>query len=627
MLLIFAYHCGVHPITPLTPAQFDLSCESALHSTLYDDVYASADGGFAQAAHVFLGGNDLPQRWAAARRFVIVETGFGAAVNFLVAWEAWLRTAPAGARLHYISVEKHPFLRDDLARVLARSSHCAPLAAQLLEQYPLPVPGFHRLTFQSGRIVLTLLFDDVLDALRQLDASAQAFFLDGFAPAKNPRMWSDPLFAEFARLAAPGATAATYTVAAVVREGMQRAGFTVRKAPGFGRKQNMLCARFPGEDASLPTGIDPHHAVVIGAGLAGSACAAHLASRGFEVEVIERHAAAASEASGNPAGLVMPAFSLDWNLPTRLTVAAFLHAVRVLPIASTRAWNATGVLQLARDDVHLVRQQQIVERYRLPQELISLVDREQGAERIGQRVAGPGWWLACAGWADPAQLCRDLLRSAKCRFDRYAAQLRSLKDGQWEILDRAGAVIARAPIVILANAHAAGQLLGEGSLRLGVTRGQVSLVPQPADAALHAPVCRDGYITPAVGGVHCLGASYNVGSDDLSEHLDDHVANLQRLQRLLPGYAAATDPGRLTGRVAVRTVAQDRMPLLGRWPGPPGLYTCLGLASRGITVAPLLAETLACTITGEPLPMERALLARLAPERFAPALQTGGRSW
>jgi tRNA 5-methylaminomethyl-2-thiouridine biosynthesis bifunctional protein len=124
-----------------------------------------------------------------------------------------------------------------------------------------------------------------------------------------------------------------------------------------------------------------------------------------------------------------------------------------------------------------------------------------------------------------------------------------------------------------------------------------------------------------------VGASYNVGSDDLSERLDDHVGNLQRLQRLLPGYAAGTDPGRLAGRVALRAVAQDRMPLLGRWPGPPGLYACLGLASRGLTVAPLLAETLVCAITGEPLPMERSLLARLAPARFASTLQTCGRSW
>jgi tRNA 5-methylaminomethyl-2-thiouridine biosynthesis bifunctional protein len=607
---------------PLTPAQFDLSCESALHSTLYDDLYASADGAFAQAAHVFLGGNDLPQRWAAAQRFVIVETGFGAAVNFLATWEAWLKSAPPGARLHYISVEKHPFLRNDLARVLARSSHCAPLAAQLLEQYPLPVPGFHRLTFQSARIVLTLLFGDVLDMLRELDARAQVFFLDGFAPAKNPQMWSDPVFAELARLAAPGATAASYTVAAAVRDGLQRAGFTVRKAPGFGRKQDMLCARFPGEDVSLSTRIDPHHAIVIGAGLAGSACAASLAARGFDVEVVERHAAAAGEASGNPAGLVMPAFSLDWNLPTRLTIPAFLHAVRVLSSVSARAWFATGVLQLARDGVHLARQQQIIERYRLPQSLIRIVDEEEGAQLIGQRVAGPGWWLACSGWADPAQVCRDLLRDARCLFDRCAAQLRWVQDGQWEVLDRAGAVIARAPLVILANAHAAEKLLGDGLLQLGVTRGQVSLVPQPAGATLRAPLCRDGYITPAAGGLHCLGASYNVGSDDLSERLDDHVGNLQRLQRLLPGYAAGTDPSRLSGRVALRAVAQDRMPLLGRWPGPPGLYACLGLASRGLTVAPLLAETLACAITGEPLPMERSLLARLAPARFAHTLLT-----
>ena len=611
---------SVTPASALVPAQLHLDGGGALFSPLYDDVYASSDGAFAQAAHVFLAGNGLPQRWQAARSFVIVETGFGAAVNFLCTWEAWRASAPPGARLHYISVEKHPFLHTDLKRTLARWPHCAGLASQLLEHYPPALPGFHRVLLDGGRVVLTLLFGDVVDVLPELTARADAFFLDGFAPAKNREMWSGQVFGELARLAAPGATAATYTVAAGVRDGLQRAGFAVRKAPGFGRKHDMLCARLEGRSAA-PEVRGPTHVIVIGAGLAGSACAARLAAHGFDVEVIERHAAPAREASGNPAGLVMPAFSLDWNVPTRLAVPAFLHALRCFPARQGDGWFPTGVLQLARDADHFGRQQRIVERYRLPPELARLVSVEEGSALVGQCVAGPGWWLASAGWADPARVCRDQLAGVKCAFGRFAARLQRVRDGQWEIEDVNGAVIAQAPLVVLANAHAARALLGEHALPLGVTRGQVSLVAQPAGRELRAPVCREGYITPAVDGLHCVGASYDVGSEDLDERIDDHRGNLQRLDRLLPDYAAKVDPATLSGRVALRTVTLDRMPLLGPW-SSPGLFVCLALASRGLTYAPLLAETLACIMNGEPLPLERGLLARLDPGRASGALQT-----
>jgi tRNA 5-methylaminomethyl-2-thiouridine biosynthesis bifunctional protein len=613
------------PVAGLDVAQVDFDDGERLFSPLYDDVYASTDGAFAQAAHVFVAGNELPARWRNARRFVIVETGFGAAINFLCAWEAWRSSAAPGGRLHYISVEKHPFARADLERALARWPHCRALAAELLDKYPPLVPGFRRVFLDAGRVVLTLLFGDVAEVLPELVARADAFFLDGFAPAKNEAMWSDHVFAEIARLAAPGATAATYTVAARVREGLERAGFAVRKAPGFGRKQEMLRARFAARDQIVDAPSAPARAVVVGAGLAGSACAARLAAHGWDVEVIERHAGPAREASGNPAGLVMPAFSLDWNVPTRLAVSGFLYALPQLEIAND-AWHPTGVLQLARDEGHFARHRQIVERYRLPPELLRMVTAEEGSALVGQRVAGPGWWLASAGWGNPPRVCADQLTRVTCQYDRFAAGLRRAPDEQWEIADANGHAIARAPLVVVANAHAACALLGENSLPLGVTRGQVTLVPQSANAALHAPVCRDGYITPAVGELHCVGASYDTGSDDLTERTEDHRENLQRLERLLPGYAADVDPTHLHGRVALRTVASDRMPLLGRWPSP-GLTVCLALASRGLTYAPLLADTLACMLDGDPLPIERGLLAKLDPARFAGALQTEARSW
>lgn len=608
------------PAGALDPARPHFDAGGALFSPLYDDVYASSDGAFAQAAHVFLAGNDLPQRWRSARRFVIVETGFGAAINFMCAWEAWRNSAPSDARLHYVAVEKHPFAPADLKHVLARWPHCRPLAAQVLDRYPMLLPGFHRLILDAGRVVLTLLFGDVVDVLPELTARADAFFLDGFAPAKNPRMWSERVFGELARLAAPGATAATYTVAAAVRDGLQRAGFVVRKAPGFGHKQDMLCASFETRSADTDTRHVPARAVVIGAGLAGSACAAQLAARGCDVEVIERHSGAAREASGNPTGLVMPAFSMDWNVPTRLAVSSFLHAVPDLAKARHGGWHPTGVLQLARDADHFARHEQIIERYRLPPELIRTVSTEEGSTLAGQRVSGPGWWLAYAGWAEPAGVCADQLTDVTCRFDRFAARIRRGRDEQWEIQDRNATVIAQAPLVVVANAHAARALLGADELPLRVTRGQVTLIAQPTGAELLAPVCREGYITPAVGGLHCVGASYDATSEDLEERVEDHRGNLQRLQRLLPDYAPRVDPKLLSGRVALRTVAPDRMPLLGQW-SSPGVFVCLALASRGLTYAPLAAETLACMISGEPLPIERGLLAKLSPARFA-ALQT-----
>ena len=607
--------------SPLTPARFELDPQATLYSTLYGDVYASADGAFAQATHVFLSGNDLPGRWRGARNFVIVETGFGAGVNFLAAWGTWRSSAAAGARLHYISVEKHPFLRDDLARVSLRWPHCKALAEQLLANYPLPLAGFHRLHLDAGRVVLTLLFGDVVDVLPELEARADAFFLDGFAPAKNPQMWSERVFSQLARLAAPGATAATYTVAAAVREGLQRAGFSVRKAPGFGNKQEMLCAHFEPRSMAARECCPPASAIVIGAGLAGSACATQLTARGVDVEVIERNVRPATEASGNPAGLLMPAFSLDWNLPTRLTVCAFLYARgRLLPLLG-RGWFQTGVLQLARDEAHFIRHQRIIERYRLPRELVQIVDADEASILAGQRVAGPGWWLPSAGWADPAQVCRADLASARCILGRHVARLRRKRDETWEALDESGAVLGRAPLVILANAHGAAGLLGEAAPPLNVTRGQVSLMPQPVGTGLRAPVCREGYVTPAVNGVHCIGASYAVGCDDLRTYLEDHVGNLRRLERLLPGYATGVDARGLSGRVALRAVASDRIPLLGPCRrDADGLFACVGLASRGLAYAPLLAETLACMISGEPLPVERTLAARLSPTRFAPAL-------
>ena len=612
------------PVVPAEPAWLE---DGTLYSTRYGDVYASAEGALAEAEHVFLGGNGLPHRWQRRESFAIVEIGFGAGLNFLATWAAWRAHAPAGSRLHYLSAEKHPFRTQDLARVHAPWRQVAELGEQLRERYPSLVPGFHRLRLDAGRVSLTLLFGDALDMLREVSAQADAFYLDGFAPARNPELWSAEIFAELARIARPDATAATYSVAGVVRRGLSAAGFRVERCGGFGRKKQMLAARRAKlqEPGRMPT---RRHAAVIGAGLAGSSCAAQLAERGWTVDLIERHSEPAREASGNPAGLLMPAFSLDWNAPTRLTVQACSYArwwrTDLSRAVGTSVWQPQGVLQLARDAAHLERQRRICEIFALPDSLVRIVDAGEGSAIAGWPVAGAGWWLPSAGWADPREGCRATLAACdggvRALFGRDVVRMRRAVD-HWELLGRDGTPLTRAPVVVFANARDAKSIEGCEQLPLAGVRGQVSLIPEHSMRALRVAVCREGYIAPAAGGFHCLGASYNPGSEEMRETLADHADNLQRLERLLPGFGAGLEPGRLAGRVGFRSVTPDRMPLVGalHWHGEPqsGVFACLGLASRGLAWAPLLAETVACLASGEPPPLERGLLRLIAPERFA----------
>src|SRR5690606_2124149 len=175
------------------------------------------------------------------------------------------------------SVEKYPLRPEDLRRALALWPELTPLSTPLLAQYLALQGGFQRLSFAGGRITLSLLIGDVLELLPQLDARIDAWFLDGFNPAKNPEMWTPELFAQVARLSAPGATLGTFTSAGRVRRGLMEVGFEMQRVPGHGKKWENLRGRFAGAPtaAGKPwfarprTPLHTRHALVIGAGLVG----------------------------------------------------------------------------------------------------------------------------------------------------------------------------------------------------------------------------------------------------------------------------------------------------------------------------------------------------------------------
>jgi tRNA 5-methylaminomethyl-2-thiouridine biosynthesis bifunctional protein len=478
--------------------------------------------------------------------------------------------------------------------------------------------GFHRLHLDGGRIVLTLLFGEATDLLAQVEARVDAFFLDGFAPSRNPDMWRDELFAQLGRLAAPGATCATYSAAGKVSRGMTAAGFAVEKRPGFGRKREMLCGRFAGM-AGRETPKD-RHALVVGGGIAGCLVAERLAARGWAVDLLERRDGLARETSGNPAGVLQPVPSADGNRLSRLTLAGFHYALRRLQEFSSDPkliWQQCGVLRLARDAKQIERQRRIAESGLLPEDVLRWVDIEEASRLAGWRVPAPGWWFPQGGWVHPPALCDAALRAAgdavRLQAQREVADLLRTENG-WRAVDAAGETIAEAPVAILANGHLARRFAVASALPLRPVRGQITCIPAEPGRSIKAVVSREGYVTPATSfGVHVVGATYEEGSTDDLAREEDHRANLARLEHLLPDFAATVDTARLGGRAGIRTVGPDRLPLAGAIPAAEGLYGLLGLGSRGLVYAPLCAELLACEVEGEPLPVERELAAGLAP--------------
>lgn len=631
----------------LQPASLAYTAEGTPYSAAYDDIYHSAAGGLGQARHVFLGGNELwgeNARWRRRERFVIVETGFGIGLNFLATWQAWRDHPERCQRLHFVSFEKHPFTAADLAVLHARWPELADCSAALRRQWPSLLPGAQRLYFDDERVILTLFLGAAETLLPKLRARADAFYLDGFAPDKNPELWSPRICSSLARLAVTGATLATWTVAGAVREALAAAGFAIEKTSGYAGKRQMTRGSFR-VNRQTQAIVSERSAIVIGAGLAGCSIAERLAARGWQVQLIETAAEPAQGASGNHAGVLRPQPSLDDNPLARLSRAAFLHARRHLQSLDAAGlplrWGACGVLYLARDPGHELIQRRIAAEGPATDEYLRFVERDEATALAGRPVPVGGWWFPGGGWVQPPSLCQaNLLRhpgSIQLISDRSVARIEPQGE-TWQALGADGSVIATAPTLILANAGDGRRLAGghgEAQLPMRNARGQVTYLPAATDSHSKLAICRDGYVTPPVDGIRCIGASFGIDEDDSEIRLGDHEENLARLDAMLPGYDARIAPDQLDGRVGFRSVTRDRMPIVGALaaagialaavpaatrlaaiPRQPGLYGLLGLGSRGMVWATLAAELLAAQIEGEPLPLEGDLVDAVDPGRF-----------
>ena len=608
------------------------------YSALYEDVYFSRDSGLEETRHVFLAQNHLRERWQALQQpsFTIIETGFGTGLNFLCAWQLWNELAPPGAALHFVSVEKYSLQHEELRHALNLWPALAPFSSQLLAHYHLLAPGWHKLVFENGRVTLTLLIGDARDMLPQLRAHADAWFLDGFAPAKNPEMWQQDLFNTMARLSHSETTFATFTSAGDVRRGLQAAGFEVRKVPGFGSKREMLAGK--SNSSRQPLHSVEKRAIVIGGGIAGASSAHALATRGWQVTLIERHAELAQEASGNPAAVLYARLTGQDIALGRLAQHGFLHTIRLLQRSKlpTSDHEICGLLQLAFDERELARCRAVAAKG-LPHELVRWVGADEASRIAGVELMHDGLFMGSAGWVNPVAFCRALADHPNIHILTMSTALELKRhEDMWQVWSRDG-MLAQASVVILAGANDTPQFSQSAHLPLQPVRGQITCVPATERSThLHTIVCTDGYVSPVVKDLHCLGATFSDNDTGLDIRINDNEANLAMLAELSTELHEQLKTQPMQGRAALRAVTPDYLPIAGplldadvihakpprhnsdpnALPWLDGLYVNTGHGSKGLINAPLCAEMLACAINGEPAPVDAALLAALDPNRF-----------
>lgn len=566
----------------------------APYSHEFHDIYFSRESGLEETRHVFIKHNGLPESWLQCDRFTIAETGFGTGLNFLTAWTLFEETARPGAVLDFFSFELYPLSVEEIRAGLAQWSEAfGGRLERMLAEYPLRIPGWHRIDF--GNVRLTLIFDDVNNAIPRVTAprGVDAWFLDGFAPAKNPGMWTDVLFVHMARLSHNQTSFASFTAAGVVKNGLREAGFTVEKVRGYGHKRDMITGRFNGRER--PAEPSKRGCVaIVGGGLAGTACASVLSARNIPHTIFESSESLASAASGNSGGIFNPRFTAHRTAQSDFYAGAYALAARTL--RDMPGYNGCGSLHLITDDDRRKRFESCMQTWCWNDVHMKLLNSGEASEIAGISLSHDALYLPDSGQVSPALLCQKWAEASEVRLNRAFD----------------AGMIGDYDSVILACAARATDFIPD--LPLQSVRGQILVAKASAATEnLKTNLCYSGYIGAPREGGHIIGSTFQKWIETTDLRDEDNTEILARLNGAVPGLL----PGEITGaRAAMRCAAQDRFPVIGSAPDRENMYLTTAHGSHGIISALAGAHLIADLIDGGIRSQPADTIAALSPQRF-----------
>ncbi|MDN2662116.1 bifunctional tRNA (5-methylaminomethyl-2-thiouridine)(34)-methyltransferase MnmD/FAD-dependent 5-carboxymethylaminomethyl-2-thiouridine(34) oxidoreductase MnmC [Psychromonas sp. 14N.309.X.WAT.B.A12] len=642
-------------------AQLDWSDQSEPFSTQFDDIYFNNDHGADESEYVFFSGNDLLNRWQASNseEFCIAETGFGSGLNFLTTALKFNEFKANNKevklqRLHFISFELYPLEIEALRTTLSQFRQFSDLSTQLVDQYPLPLVGCHRLSFNHGQILLDLWFGDVNQQLDNIIGDPKgivdAWYLDGFNPHKNPEMWHQVLFQKMFNLSKPEATLATFTAAGFVRRALIESGFIMSKRKGYGKKREMLVGVVqPTEvEKTKKAQTQQTDVAIIGGGIAGLCTALSLAKRDNKVTVYCADKTLGSGASGNLQGALYPLLNQQHDELSQLFANAYLYALNFYKDIDSQvpfSHQFNGLLQLAYDQTSH-RKLNKINQAQLPSTLVKWLTEQQTDVLAGLDIGHQSLYYPNAGWLSPRELINSLSAllatypNVQIHCDRRVDNVElqtSDTSSNWTLTtvttgQHQASTFNHQYIVIAAGMDTL-KFKQCRAVPLSATRGQVSHVPSnDALTTLKLPLCHEGYLTPAMQGEHCMGATFKRHDENIDYRESEQQENHQKLKKCIAGKAwVDTILTNDQAHIATRTTTRDHFPYLGELtdydqlkkdyqagtvshsnlPTLPNAYLITGLGSRGLCSAPLLAEILASRINYESLPIANKIYKKM----------------
>lgn len=656
--------------------------DGAPYCQRFDDIYFDSESGTEQSDFVFIQKNQIKHRLAAAEKaFTIAETGFGTGLNFLLALQAYQEVQQSLGRqitpLHFISVEKYPLSKKQLEKSLSILPQLKIFAQSLVENYPdgepeLFEPKFET-SFLNGQVRLTLIFDDAAQGLSSLKSSKQglvdAWFLDGFSPAKNPGMWSKELFTHIGRLSKEQASLTTFTVAGFVKRQLRDIGFRLEKQLAPGKKKEMFYGVMQSNPITRkgyqlrPRIIKPQHVSIIGGGIA-SACAAYaLTKQGVKVTLYCKDMSLAQGGSSNAIGALYPLLHQQADDISNFYQQAFWRAkdlyteVADQGFAFSHQW--CGLLEVSYKE-SLANRQEAFERLNAwPKDLIHGVNAALASKLANIDLPYGGLFMPNAGWISPQELVKQVFQAAKATnrlkimTDTHISKIRQVKGtsteagsdetSSWCLSSNQGEF--NASVLVICGGADAIEIEQLNALPLTATRGQVtSMVSNPKINKLSTVICHKGYLTPQDKGIHCIGATFQKNDTNLKADKADDEYNLAMLDKCMPELSSEInwqEKDISSSKARLRCMSQDHLPLVGavpditkhieayphlakdkNWPYTQAapcidnLYVLLGLGARGLCSAPLAADILTAELCNTPYPMDNRMLFNLSPNRF-----------
>lgn len=656
----------------------------APYSKKFDDIYFDTKTGCEQSKNVFINSNNILERLKHNNSlFTIAETGFGTGLNFLLTLEAYkqslssnnvesLETTAQIKKLHFISVEKFPLTKEALAKSLQLFPHLSEFYLPLLEQYPEDIESISNnllsFSFFEEAVALTLYIGDATEVYSALKSPKEglidAWYLDGFSPRKNPDMWSMALFNQIARLAKEQSTLSTFTIAGFVRRQLIEVGFRLQKIETNGLKKEVLSAVFQ-QTKQLGKGYQtrpritkPQHVAIIGGGIA-SACAAYfLTTQGVKVTLYCKDLKIAQGASSNSIGALFPLLHQQKDDISEFYETAFWQALNLYQSLIEQGFNFShqwcGLLEVSYKET-LKKRQTLFEQIKAwPENLIHSITAEQANKISNLPLNHGGLFMPNAGWIAPQELVHALLSAAK-KTNRLRVEtsikiesLTQNADQSWILntdkstdKDSAKKSIKESVVIVCGGADSI-HINTINQLPLTSVRGQItSMKTNKNIGQLSTVICHKGYLTPANNDIHCIGATFEKNSFDITANQEGDEYNLGMLNQCLPELTNWTVKEVASAKARLRCMTPDHLPLVGAMPNIEehistyahlrkdknwkfyqaaptisNLYLLTGLGARGLCSAPLAAEILAADICGTPYPVDSKMLFNLAPNRF-----------